>query len=200
MKASKDLYYLLNRGYSKGSAVRFVGDHYCLTKKEGYKLKRMVFSKEEIRLTLKKRSAIEEIQGKGLMVDGYNVLITVESVLKGEAFRCFDGVIRDIQGIFHKYRFTEKGKEALRRILSLLKRYPPKETLFLFDTQISKSGELCSYVQKKLRKYSLNGDAWTTKNVDYTLKERQMLTATNDSIIIKELEYFVDIPGEIWKD
>ncbi|MEA1994483.1 MAG: DUF434 domain-containing protein, partial [Euryarchaeota archaeon] len=35
MKTSKDLYYLLNRGYSKGSAVRFVGDHYCLTKKEG---------------------------------------------------------------------------------------------------------------------------------------------------------------------
>jgi hypothetical protein len=199
MTAQEDLSFLLNRGYTKDSAVRFVSDHYSLGKEERYKLKRMVFSQEEIDATKKKRCSIEEIENDRLAVDGYNILITTESVLAGEAFRCFYGVIRDIRGIFGKYRFTERGREALEEILSIFTTYPPKETLFFFDAQISKSGELCAQIRAELERHDLTGDAQTVESVDHTLKKLQMLTATNDSVIIRSLERFVDIPGAVWR-
>jgi len=198
MKALKDLYFLLNRGYKKDLAVKFVSDHYKLKKKDRYKLMRIVFSKREIESVKRKKCEITDIEDKFLAVDGYNVLITTESVLEDKAFLCFDGIIRDTRGIFKKYKFTERSNEALEKIFSLFRKYPPKEALFFFDVQISKSGELCSLIRENLEKYSLRGDAKAVKNVDYTLKKLQMLTATNDSVIIKDIEKFVDIPREIW--
>ncbi len=199
MKALKDIYFLLNKGYKKDSAVKFVSDHYNLTKEERYKLMRTVFSREEIERTERKKCDIGSIGGKPLAVDGYNVLITTESVLENTAFLCFDGVMRDTRGIFQKYKFDERSNEALEKIFSLLEKYSPQEVLFFFDVQMSKSGEMCSLVRKNLEKHNLKGDAQAVKNVDYTLKKLQMLTATNDSVIIKDLERFVDIPQEIWK-
>ncbi len=199
MKALKDMYYLVNRGYSQDSAVRIVGDHYQLEKEERYKLKRIVFPEREISRTEKKKREITYIKDKKMAVDGYNVLITTESVLKNDVFLCFDGVVRDVQGIFKKYKFDEEGERALEEIFSVLTKYPPKDTQFFFDVQISKSGELCSRVRRMLRTRGLEGDAQTTKSVDYALKNRKMLTATNDSVIIQELDEFVDIPHAIWR-
>jgi len=199
MKALKDLYFLLNRGYKKDIAVKFVSDHYRLKKKDRYKLMRIVFSEREIESVKRKKCEIKDIKNKSLAVDGYNVLITTESVLENKAFLCFDGVIRDTKGIFKKYKFTERSNEALEKIFLLFRKYPPKEALFFFDVQISKSGELCSLIRENLEKYNLRGDAKAVKNVDYTLKKLQMLTATNDSAIIKYLENFVDIPKWIWE-
>ena len=199
MKAMKDLYYLLNRGYKKELAVKFVSDHYKLSKKERYRIMRIVFSEKEIKEIKRKKLEIKDIKNRSLAIDGYNVLITTESVLENKAFLCFDGVVRDTRGIFRKYKFTDRSNEALNEIFSLLSKYPPEKVLFFFDAQISKSGELCSLVRKYIDEYRLKGDATAVKNVDYTLKKLQILTATNDSIIIKYIKNFVDIPKAIWE-
>ncbi|WP_407282659.1 DUF434 domain-containing protein [Methanolobus sp. WCC1] len=43
-KAADDIRYLLEKGYKRDSAIRFVADHYKLDKNERYILARTVFS------------------------------------------------------------------------------------------------------------------------------------------------------------
>jgi len=189
-EASKDLKHLLNRGYNKTSALTFVCNHYQLEQKDRHFLARAVFADELVSTISEKRLPIEEIQGKDVTVDGFNVLITVEAVLKNEAILCDDSVIRDTQGVFGKYKITETTEKALQEIFSLFKEYPPRTVTFYFDRQVSHSGDLCSTVRQHF-------PCETVNHVDLLLANLNKITATSDSILIQKLDYYVDIPFEI---
>jgi len=188
--AGEDLKHLLNRGYNKQSALTFVCNHYQLKKADRHFLARAVFSDEICKSTAQKKLPIEEIQGKELAVDGFNVLITTEAVLKNEAILCEDAVIRDTQGVFGKFRISETTEKAFQEIISLLKKYPPRTATFYFDRQISHSGSLCSGVRQHF-------PCETVAHVDLLLSELNKTTATSDSVLIGKLDHFVDIPFEI---
>ena len=134
---------------------------------------------------------MKEIIDKDLMVDGYNVLITTEAVLKKRAFLCDDGVLRDTEGIFGKYKITNNTFKALKMIECKIRDFKPRNVLFLFDSQISRSGEMC---------HMLESEAKTSKNVDFVLKRSKKVVATSDSAIIKKVKNFVDIPLEIYRN
>ena len=93
-EAAEDFRYLLNRGYNRNSSLKLVSDRYNLSKDERNFLIRAVFSDREAEERRKKLVNIEEIRGKRVVIDGYNVLITVENVLKGEnIIFCDDGLL-----------------------------------------------------------------------------------------------------------
>lgn len=188
--ASKDLKYLLNRGYNKTSALTFVCNHYQLKQKDRHFLARAIFSDDLVTTILEKRLPIEDIRGEDVVIDGFNVLITTEAVLKNEAFLCDDSVVRDIQGVFGKYKITETTQHALHEIFSTLTAYPPRTVTFYFDKQVSHSGDLCAHVRKKFL-------CETVTHVDLHLATLNRITATSDSILIQKLDHFVDIPFEI---
>ena len=83
-EARKDLKYLLNRGYNKPSALKLVGDRYQLNKPERSILFRSVFSDREAEIIKSKRVSISELRGRKLLVDGFNVLNTIEEILRDE--------------------------------------------------------------------------------------------------------------------
>lgn len=188
--ASMDLKYLLNRGYNKTSAVTFVCNHYQLEKADRHFLARAVFSDDVVIKTLEKKLSIEEIQGNDIVIDGFNVLITVEAVLKNEAIICDDSVLRDLQGIFGKYELNESTEKALQEIFYILKKYSPRSVTFFFDKQVSHSGDLCS----RVRPYF---SCETVQHVDLTISELNKITATSDSVLIGKVDHFIDIPLEI---
>lgn len=189
-EATEDLRYLLNRGYKKTSALTFICNHYQLQKEDRHFLARTVFPDHTIQSTLEKKLPIEKIEGKTLAIDGFNVLITTEAALTNEAILCDDSVLRDTQGIFGKYKITETTDKALQEIYLLLKKYPPKTVTFYFDQQVSHSGDLCSQINPHFT-------CQTTKHVDLLLSSLNTITATSDSVLIKKLTHFVDIPFEI---
>ena len=189
-EASNDLRYLLNHGYNKTSAVTFVCNHYQLEKKDRHFLTRSIFSDVTVKTTKKKKLPLQKIEGKELVIDGFNVLITTEAVLKNAAFLCDDSVVRDAQGIFGKYTITNDTWAALNTIFDILLVYPPAVTSFYFDQQVSHSGDICSYIKNHF-------PCETTKHVDLLLSSLNKITATSDSVLIEKLDHFVDIPLEI---
>lgn len=189
-EASKDLKYLLNRGYNKQSALTFVCNHYQLEQKDRHFLARTVFADELISTITEKKLPIEEIQGKDVVIDGFNVLITVEAVLKNEAILCDDSVVRDTQAVFGKYKISKTTEKALQEIYSVLKEYSPRTVTFYFDKQVSHSGDLCSTVRQHF-------PCETVTHVDLLLQTLNKITATSDSVLIQKLDHFVDIPFEI---
>jgi hypothetical protein len=197
---ARDVRFLLDQGYPSTSAIRFVSNHYKLSLSDRYLITRAVLPSSIAQKRRDKMIAFDEIKGLEVIIDGYNVLITTESVLDQEIVLCDDGFIRDIKGVFGKYKKTEDTDVALVEILTLLSKGSPSIVLFLFDSQISKSGELARYVKEKLTQFGLEGNTETLMSVDHKLKTCNAVVATSDGDIIDSVDSIVDIPKYIMKN
>lgn len=199
-RAIEDFRYLLNRGYNRSSALRFVSDKYGLDIKGRNILERSVFSEKDARKRRSKLVDIEEIYNQRLLIDGYNVLITVENILYGgEIVECDDGFIRDVSATFGKYKIKKETFDALDKILSVLKKFNPGEVIFCFDSQVSYSGKLSQIVRNELKRRNIRGNAKTFKNVDYVLINESGIVCTSDRVIIDKVKKVLDIPRYIYK-
>ncbi len=199
-KAAQDFRYLLNRGYPRKSSLELVGNHYQLTFDQRHLLHRGVFSDEDSKRRRAKKISLSSVRGKNLAIDGYNVLITLEAGLSGRPLILGDdGFIRDISGLSKNYRTSEKTQEAISLILNALKKSLPKRTLFLFDSPISKSGELAREIRDRLKREGLPGSARAVRVPEKILNRFREMVATTDTAILDQSKKVVDLSGEILK-
>lgn len=191
-KAAADIRYLLDRDYPQEGAVRFVCAHYRLDEGSKHLLSRAVLAKEVSEKRRAKFLPCGGIRGNGIVIDGYNILIGLESILERKAFICDDGVIRDIKGAFRNYETSDSTETAIELILQFLNEKNPSYVCFLFDSQMSKSGLLAGRLREKLDEFGLRGDARTSKHVDYSLKMSKYIVASSDGVIIDAAERVVN--------
>ncbi len=187
-----DIRYLLERGYPQKGAVSFVCNHYRLDEEAGHLLSRVVIPREVSEKRKAKFLPCDKIEENIIVIDGYNILIGMESILEKKAYLCDDGVIRDIKGTFRNYKASESTEAAIETILQFLKENKPAYVCFLLDSQISKSGLLAKRFREKLSDFGLKGDARTSKHVDYDLKNSKDIIASSDGVIIDAAEKVVN--------
>ncbi|WMW22367.1 DUF434 domain-containing protein [Methanolobus mangrovi] len=202
-KAATDIRYLLERGYQRESSIRFAGDHYRLGRNERYILARTVFSSETSMERKKKKLNCGELKGRTVLIDGYNVLITLESLLKGErTWLADDSFLRDIRGVFRNHSNDDVTFEAVEKMLSFVSRSKVKEANVLLDTQMKNSGELAAFIRKRMQELEITGSAMTSRHVDYDLKNCYIsdVVATADGIIIDSVNNVIDIPACISRE
>jgi hypothetical protein len=131
-------------------------------------------------------------------VDGYNVLITVESLLAGyPIYLCDDGFLRDIRGIYRSFKCTRFTVPAISAILDLLALVVPLKVNVLFDQQMSHSGKLADKMRCMMANSGLPGTARTDLNVDRSLVESLAIVASSDGAVIDGASLIVDLPAEI---
>ncbi|MBU0762928.1 MAG: DUF434 domain-containing protein [Candidatus Altiarchaeota archaeon] len=196
--AQEDLRFLLDRGYRKEYALKFVGDHHNLLLKERNLLFRQTYSQREIQVTLSKLKPTEFITGRHLVIDGFNVLITIEHAMaNGEVFLCQDGLVRDNVAAFSNYKIKESTRKAADKVIEILVKCPPKDICWVFDSQISGSGTLSQYVMKRLSEEKLQGESITSPTADHQISKLNLLTATSDSALIDRLVRVVDLPAAV---
>lgn len=201
-EAAYDLRFLLNRGYRKKNALTFVANKYLLNLDERNYLARSIFSSSRSVSRMEKIIDVSLIEGQILLVDGYNVLITVESLCRDDfnfLILCDDGIIRDLNAVFGKYKFNENTERALKNIITLIKEYKPLKVKFFFDKQVSFSGKLANLTEDVIRYYGLKGEAALSKNVDFEIikvaNSQRGIVATSDSIIMDKVDKIVDLPS-----
>jgi hypothetical protein len=116
---------------------------------------------------------------------------------------CDDGVLRDTNAIFGKYKINSQTEIALTNIINLLKNHNPKCVYFLYDSPVSNSGELAQLTNSLLKYNKLQGNAVTNKNVDYELvklvKHHKGIIATSDGVVMDRVENVLDVPCWILK-
>jgi len=199
-EAAKDLRYLLERGYHRESALRLIVDKYQLSTKQKLLLYRAVYDSSTAAKHKQKIITADKIRGCKLAVDGYNVMITVESGLRdGLLVLCDDGFIRDISAVHGKYRIGSTTEKALSIIVKAVQDLKPSETNFFFDAQVSKSGELASQVRRTLKSSGLNGNAYAVERADISTLNFGDIVATSDSVLISKARAVFDLAGEILK-
>src|SRR5712664_1365582 len=101
-----ELSWLLTRDYSLNGALKLVGDRYTLTDRQRLALARAACSDQSKERRAAALVNAEEIPGEDLIVDGFNLIITVEAALSGGLLLlCHDGCIRDLPSVHGSYRW-----------------------------------------------------------------------------------------------
>ncbi len=199
-KAAQDFRFLLNRGYPRKAALVLVGNRYGLTCGDRHLLHRGVFSDSDSESRLKKKVLTEYVRNKEFVIDGHNVLITIEAGISGRPLVLGDdGFIRDISGLSGSFKKTETTEKAIQSIIRAIKKIGPSQTLFLFDAPISKSGELAETVRNYLKKEDIPGDAMAVKVPERILIGFPGVVATSDTAIIDQSKKVLDLAGHIIK-
>lgn len=202
LKPARDIRSLLRWGYPKFATISFVATHFQLSAEERYILTRVIMPPDRVTSRINKKIACTGIQDRELLIDGYNVLLSVDSLLKNEPmWFCDDGYIRDTRYYFSKSKQVEDIEESFNLILKFLSEARPKSAVFLLDAQISRSGELAGLIRRALNEYGIQGTARTSKTADFELKaeggdtEKSLVVATSDGIVIDSVLQVIDIPA-----
>lgn len=196
--AAYDFRFLLNRGYPRDLSLQLVGNRHNLTKDLRHILRRGVFDDESADQRMAKTIPIEDLRGESLVVDGHNVLITVESALRHKTLvRADDGFIRDIAGMSGRYRKGRTTDRAMGLIIDLLAQVSPASVLFLFDAPISGSGELASWTRAITAHRGIPGDARAVKVPETSMRELAGIIASSDTDVIDHAVRVCDLAGAV---
>ncbi len=197
-KAAEDFRYLLNRRYPRKAALELVGNRYGLTFDERHLLHRGVFSRVDSESRRKKRTSIKETRNRDLAIDGHNVIITIEAGLSGRPLVVADdGFVRDISGLSGSFKKTETTENAIQFIIDAIKQIKPRQTLFLLDAPISKSGKLAEEIRERLKQANLPGDAMAVKVPEKILIGFPGVIATSDTAIVDQSKTVLDLAAYI---
>jgi hypothetical protein len=196
-----DLLYLLERGYSRKPAVELVGNRYGLAGEDRSTLYRGVFPLGLCAARKKKRAAA--LPGR-LLIDGYNVLITLESYLKGKrVFFCLDGFLRDVSGVFGSYRIDEMTRRSVDLLAGFLRDWsassPRADVLLLLDAPVSRSGELAGYLREHAGAVGIPLAVEVSRDPDARIVSESggCGVATSDGVVIDRVDTCVDIPARV---
>lgn len=177
--------WLLDRGYARHSVVRLVGDHHQLAKRQRLAISRAACSNINRSLRNTRRLEIEQIKDRELVIDGFNLIITVETAMAGGLLlRCCDGCVRDIASIHGTYRQVHETRQAVELIGNVLQSFSPAGVLWLFDKPVSNSGRLAEMVQGIAKAHCWNWQSELIENPDQVILGGDKIAITSDSAIL----------------
>jgi hypothetical protein len=197
-KAATDFRYLLARSYPRKAALTLVGNRYGLDRTARQILHRGVFAPEEAKARRAKLRRLADLAGQPLGIDGHNVLITLESALKGLPLVAGDdGFIRDVAQLSRAFRSSRRTEEALTLLAQYLRRHHPGPLSLFYDAPMSRSGELARRTREIFQENGL-----TVEAAAVAVPERELLDfpgpiATSDTHLIDAQAEIVDLAGEI---
>lgn len=187
---------LKNRFYPAKAALQLIGNHYRLSAFERNCLLRGVAGKAAATQRRKKILSVRFVRGRSLGIDWYNVLISVESYLKGAClFQADDGFVRDASRIHGSYRPSRVTDQAVELILSTLVALKPLHLDIFIDSPLSHSKKMRDALEHRLesQRGSCSFALFLLASADYRLKSYADIVATSDSVIIDHASGCIDL-------
>ncbi len=198
-EAVVDLSHLLSRGYNDNAANKLVGDRYQLAARQRALLLRAACPKETSKTRQSKR--IEKIENSTLCLDGYNILITVETMLSGGVLlRGADGCIRDLASVHGSYRKVEETIPAIKLIGRHLQETTFKKMCWYFDAPVSNSGRLAALLREMAEEHGWSWEVEVVRSPDNVLKASKDVITTSDGIILDGCVHWFDLLTLIYSE
>jgi hypothetical protein len=183
--ATGELSWLLSRGYQPTSALKLVGDRHSLRERQRLAVARAACSDESRARRGQSCVADEAVRGASLVVDGFNLVITLEAALSGGVLvRGRDGCVRDLSSVHGSYRAVEETERAVLLAGEVLAELEPASALWLFDSPVSNSGRLAARVRDIA---AARGWAWDVEvdfNPDRRIVNSDRVAVTSDSNVL----------------
>jgi hypothetical protein len=179
--AVTDLSWLLSRDYAMPSALKLVGDRYRLVERQRVAVQRSACSDAALASRKSREVDARSIHGKSLLIDGFNLILTLESALGGGVVLVGrDGCYRDMASVHGTYRKVEETLPALELAARLLAEWGVGPCTWLLDAPVSNSGRLAAMIRKVV-------PAWVAETIpdpDSVLAASDAVVATADAGIL----------------
>ena len=187
MAAVSDLSWLRTRGYSDASAVKLVGDRYRLRSRQRTAAKRCACSDSAREDRASRRCAPEMMDARHLLIDGLNVITTIEVALaRGVLLLGRDDCLRDMASFHGSYRLVQETERAVEILVDVVDSLRPSEVTVYIDRPVSNSGRLAEIVRTTAAGKGSQIQAKTADRVDELLKASTAVVASADSAILDE--------------
>jgi hypothetical protein len=196
-QAVADLSLLLSRGYAPTASLKLVGDHFALKERQRLAVARAACSDEQQRLRKQHCLPLESIKGENLLIDGFNIIVTIEAAISGGVLiRCRDECIRDMSSVHGSYRTVNETEEAIHLISETFLVAEAASAVWLLDQPVSNSGRLAQRIRELSAERGWPWKVEVVMNPDKVLRSSDQIVVTSDSNILDGVERWIN-PGKI---
>jgi hypothetical protein len=197
-RAAVDFCWLLSRGYASVSALKLVGDRFGLTERQRQAVRRSACADDDRARRATKRCASSELAGRVLVIDGFNVLTTIEAALGGAVvLSCRDETYRDIAGLHGTYRRVDETLPALNLLGATISGMSVSHCRWLFDRPVSNSGRTRSRFLAYAEQHAQDWSVELVDDPDPLLKASAEIVATADSVVLDSCSRWFNVARHI---
>ncbi len=186
-RATGDLCWLRSRAYPDKAALKLVGDRFQLRLRQRSALQRCAVAEEAVDRRLACQVESAALHGEPLLIDGYNVLLTVEAALGGGVvLQARDGAFRDMAAMSSHFRKVQQTRPALELIGSHLEELGCEPARWYLDRPISNSGRLKAVMEEVAGDHGWPWEIELVPNPDKVLEVSDRIVATADGGILDQ--------------
>lgn len=199
--ATAELSWLLGKGYAMRAALKLVGDRHQLDERQRLAVSRAACSDEQKLARAAKRVPVESLAGEELIIDGFNLIVTVEAALGGGVLlACRDGCVRDLSSVHGSYRSVSETEAAIALIGDTLSELAPSRVRWLLDRPVSNSGRLARKVEEMAAAHGWPWEVALVFNPDAEIARAAAVALTADSNVIDSARRWVNFNTHLLRE
>lgn len=195
-RATQDMQYLLNRGYAEKASSDLVGNHYRLKARQIQALRGASASEIQIQNRKNKELQISDLKNKTIYLDGFNVLILLESLLsEAYVFEGTDGCFRDLSGVHGTYKRVNQTQKSIELVAAFFNKSHAENLIWIFDKPVSNSGRIKEMIVDFAKENNLNWKVELEFNPDKYLVENAEIMVSSDAWILDHCRNWFNLVG-----
>ncbi|UEQ75928.1 DUF434 domain-containing protein [Chryseobacterium arthrosphaerae] len=199
--AVQDMQYLLTREYPEKAASELVGNRYRLKTRQIQALRGASASEMQIHNRKLKQLEASDLKEKTVYLDGFNVLILLESLLSGAyIFEGADGCFRDLSGVHGTYKRVNQTLRAVEAVASFFNKNHIHKLVWIFDQPVSNSGRIRQIILDFAAENTLNWEAELQYNPDKYLAESAGIIISSDAWILDHCREWFNLIGYLIRE
>ena len=194
--AVQDMQYLLSRDYAEKASSELVGNHYRLKARQIQALRGVSASEIQIQNRKNKELQILDLKDKTIHIDGFNVLILLESLLsEAYVFEGTDGCFRDLSGVHGTYKRVNQTQKSIELVAVFFKQSQSENLIWIFDKPVSNSGRIKQMIVDFAQENNLNWKVELEFNPDKYLVENSEIMMSSDAWILDNCRNWFNLVG-----
>lgn len=183
--ALNDMYYLLSKDYPPRATLALVANRYRLRQRQILALQGMACSAKDLENRKNKEVTAARIHGKTIYLDGFNVIIILETLLSGGyVFKGLDGCYRDISSVHGSYKRVKQTENVLTIAGKTLHEIGPERVIWIFDAPVSNSGRIKTLCYEKATEHGFAWEVYLDNAPDKFLIAENRLIASSDAWVL----------------
>ncbi|HXI23662.1 MAG TPA: DUF434 domain-containing protein [Pyrinomonadaceae bacterium] len=180
-----ELSWLLTHDYMMKGASKLVGDKFALTERQRLAMSRAACSDQSKAHRASTRVAIDELKDQQIIIDGFNLLITIEAALSGGVLMLGrDGCVRDLSSVHGSYRSVDETNRAIELIGATLDELGAGSVSWILDKPISNSGRLAQRLRNAAAEHESDWSVEIAFNPDAEIVAAGGLAISSDGPLL----------------